>query len=255
MNFIFAVVSRCWQLSRSCDHSLVTLFFSFPAGGGRPRHTIRPGEGKGLAAGSPHKVSRTDGSPAQLRKSKSVKIISEDGKEGGGDGGGSGAEDSKAAPKLARSSSSKKFFSFRKYMDSEEANELPTLLRAPPPAMFNPGRPVRSRDVGKTISIPNLKNMGVRPIRTSISSQKDSAQHLMYLRIATPFDPPDERPYSILKVGQDYIDEGKRVRAKRQHAQYKFVSVLLSRLVDFVDTISSMVCEIRHKMTCWYDHT
>jgi hypothetical protein len=169
---------------------------------------------------------------APLKKSKSIKMASEDGKEGGDNSGANGAEDSKAAPKLTRKSSSKKFFSFRRYLESDEANELPTLLREPPPAMFNPGRPVRSRDVGKTTSIPNLKNMGVRPIRTSISAQKDSAQHLLYLRIATPFDPPDERPYSILKVGQDYIEEGKRVRESRKHAQYKFVSALVV-LVSF----------------------
>lgn len=206
---------------------------------GGTRGTIRPGDGKGLAAGSPGPVHIAGAGPAPLKKSKSVKMMSEDGKEGG-DSGAGGADDGKAAPKLTRSSSSKKFFSFRRYIESDEANELPTLLREPPPAMFNPGRPVRSRDVGKTTSIPNLKNMGVRPIRTSISAQKDSAQHLLYLRIATPFDPPDERPYSILKVGQDYIEEGKRVREKRQHAQYKFVSTRDS--VAVVVSTSTVLC-------------
>lgn len=131
---------------------------------------------------------------------------------------------SKPAPGLTRSSSSKKFFSFKKNLESEEVKELPSLLRTAPSALANIGRPVRSRDVGKTMSVPNIKNMGVRPIRTSISSQKDSAQHLMYLRIATPFDPPNERPYSILNVAKDYEAHVKKIKAQRQDPQYKYVS-------------------------------
>lgn len=100
-------------------------------------------------------------------------------------------------------------------------------MKRAPPAMVDLGRPVKSRDVGKTLSIPNIKNMGVRPIRTAISPQKDSAQHLMYLRIATPFDSPDERPYSILNVGRDHLQEIERVKKLRQHPKYKYVSHIL----------------------------
>ena len=149
---------------------------------------------------------------------------------GDGDLGGNGSESggeyspSKPAPALKRNNSSRKFFSFKKNLESEEVKELPSLLSTAPSALANIGRPVRSKDVGKTMSVPNIKNMGVRPVRTSISSQKDSAQHLMYLRIPTPFDPPNERPYSILNVAKDYEEHVKRVRALRQDPQYKYVS-------------------------------
>jgi hypothetical protein len=151
-----------------------------------------------------------------------------DGAAAADDQGNEGNEDhDKPAPKLGRQSSSKKFFSFRKNMESEEVKELPDLIRTAPPALRDVGRPVRSRDVGKTMSIPNIKNMGVRPIRSAISPQKDSAQHLLYLRIATPFDPPDERPYPILNVMKDHEAEVKRVKALRQHPQYQYVRALL----------------------------
>lgn len=135
----------------------------------------------------------------------------------------SAAESTSAPPvKSTQRAGSKKFF--RKKTTTEEVRQLPDLLKKAPPSIVNIGRPIRSRDVGKTISIPNIRNMGVRPIRTSISPQKDSAQHLMYLRIATPFDPPDERPYPILYVGKDHEAEVKRVRKARQDPQYQFVS-------------------------------
>jgi len=128
-------------------------------------------------------------------------------------------------PKLLKKNSSKKFFtSFRQNLESEEVRELPEIIKQPPAALFDLGRPVKSREVGKTISIPNVKNMGIRPIRTSISPLKDSAQHLMYLRISTPFDSPDERPFSILNVGRDHLEEVARVKKQRQHPKYKYVS-------------------------------
>ena len=102
--------------------------------------------------------------------------------------------------------------------------ELPGIIQAPPPVLKDIGKPLRSRDIGKTIAIPNIKNIGVHPIRSTIATQSDSAQHMMYLRIATPFDHPDERPYSIVSVGTDHIKEVQRVRMERQHPQYKYVS-------------------------------
>jgi hypothetical protein len=212
---------------------------------GGSRSSKRPQRGAGLAVttdlaaaaacvaaavgevGSPTAVRPATPTPPALTKVRSARLlVTDDGSHtatsittSAGDAGDA------AAPPLQRKNSSKKFHSFRQHLDEQdEAHELPSLIRSEPPTLANLGRPVRSRDVGKTTSIPNLKNMGIRPVRTSISTQKDSAQHLLYLRIATPFDPPNERPYSILKVGQDYEAEVKRVRAQRQDPQYKYVS-------------------------------
>lgn len=177
---------------------------------------------------SPQKASTSDAadSPgAQLSpkpKSKTVHISNDD------DVSHIQASPPRAAtppPKLARNTSTKKLLRQRTVAKAE-TKQLPDLIKGAPPALVNIGRPIRSRDVGKTISIPNVKNMGVRPIRTSISPQKDSAQHLMYLRIATPFDGPDERPYSILYVAKDHEAEVKRVRKLRQDPQYQYVSYL-----------------------------
>jgi hypothetical protein len=124
---------------------------------------------------------------------------------------------------LSRRSSSRKFLQLQEDIE-EGVMMLPDLIKNPPATLKDVGRKVKSKDVGKTICIPNIKNMGVRPIRSSISPQKDSATHFMYLRISTPFDGPEDRPYSILNVGKDHDAEIKRVRAARQDPQYIFVS-------------------------------
>ena len=114
--------------------------------------------------------------------------------------------------------------SFRHKKDAHELKIITEFIKEAPPVLRDLGPPIKSKDVGKTMAIPNIKNMGVRPIRSSISTQKDSAQHLMYLRIATPFDAPDERPYPIINVGRDHDIEVARVKALRQDPVYKFVS-------------------------------
>mmetsp|Transcript_13238 Transcript_13238/g.22061 ORF Transcript_13238/g.22061 Transcript_13238/m.22061 type:complete len:1105 (-) Transcript_13238:224-3538(-) len=118
-----------------------------------------------------------------------------------------------------------KYDSFRVRTEAKKNEMVDTLaqaLKAPPAVVTDPGPRVKSRDIGKTMSIPSLKNMGVRPIRSSISRQKDSAQHLLYLRVATPFDAPGDRPYSILNIGRDHQNEIARVRKERQDPVYIF---------------------------------
>jgi hypothetical protein len=78
-----------------------------------------------------------------------------------------------------------------------------------------------SRDLGKTVGIPNIKNMGVLPVRTSIASDRDSAQHFIYLRIATAGDGVEDRPTSLLTIGKDREIEIEKLKASRQTPQYK----------------------------------
>lgn len=84
-----------------------------------------------------------------------------------------------------------------------------------------------SQDYGKTLGVPHIKSMGIRPIRTSISAYADSGQHLMYLRVATEDDPDDTRPYSIIKIGLDKRDERDRIRQSRQTEAYKLAKMEL----------------------------
>ena len=99
--------------------------------------------------------------------------------------------------------------------------------------VFNEGqlktRPNRrlSQDYGKTLGVPQLKSMGVRPIRTSISTYADSGQHLMYLRVATEDDPEETRPYSVIKIGLDKREEREKIRKARQTEEYKLAKLEL----------------------------
>lgn len=88
---------------------------------------------------------------------------------------------------------------------------------------FKPTR--RSEDIGKTIGVPNVGNIGVMPLRGEVSRMKDTGQHMLYLRVATPDDPPDMRPYSLVKVGADYRDERARIKAERQTTEYKLAKI------------------------------
>jgi hypothetical protein len=112
----------------------------------------------------------------------------------------------------------------------------------------------RSEDIGKTIGVPNIGNIGmlnlfssivfyiysfiylyyiyipclyvgVMPLRGEVSRMKDTGQHMLYLRVATPDDPPDMRPYSLVKVGADYRDERARIKAERQTNEYKLAKI------------------------------
>ena len=63
--------------------------------------------------------------------------------------------------------------------------------------------------------------MGVMPIRSATTRHRDSGQHLLYLRISTPSDPPNAKPYSLLQVAKDRDAERKRVKLLRQDPEYK----------------------------------
>ena len=80
---------------------------------------------------------------------------------------------------------------------------------------------LKSQDVGRTLGVPYIGQYGVMPIRSATSRHRDSGQHLMYLRIQTPADPPDAKPYSLLQVAKDREGEIKRVKLTRQDPEYK----------------------------------
>jgi Ran GTPase-activating protein (RanGAP) involved in mRNA processing and transport len=85
-----------------------------------------------------------------------------------------------------------------------------------------------SKDLGKITGIPEVKSIGIRPIRTHVGREMDSGQHLMYLRVATEADPEDARPYSMIKIGLDRMAERERIRKERQKPEYKEVRNILS---------------------------
>jgi hypothetical protein len=82
-------------------------------------------------------------------------------------------------------------------------------------------RPRLSRELGMTRGVPNVGNVGVMPVRNTVNRFKDSAQHLTYLRVATPDDPPDARPISLIQIALDQKAYADKVRAERQTALYK----------------------------------
>jgi len=84
------------------------------------------------------------------------------------------------------------------------------------------GLPLKSSELGKTISIPFIKNMGIHPVRSSMTACSDSAQHTMYLRVATPFDNPKDRPYSMMSIARDHEDMKQRLLQRRQDPKYKY---------------------------------
>ena len=59
------------------------------------------------------------------------------------------------------------------------------------------------------------------PIRSATTRHRDSGQHLIYLRVTTPNDPPNSKPYSLLQVAKDREAERKRVKLLRQDPEYK----------------------------------
>lgn len=82
-------------------------------------------------------------------------------------------------------------------------------------------RPVLSRELGMTRNVPKIGNVGVMPVRNTVTRFKDSAQHLTYLRVATPDDPPDARPISLIQIALDQKAFADKVRAERQTPLYK----------------------------------
>lgn len=82
-------------------------------------------------------------------------------------------------------------------------------------------RPTLSRELGMTRGVPTIPNVGVMPVRNTVSRFKDSAQHLTYLRIATPDDPPEARPISLIRIALDQKAYADKIRAERQLPLYK----------------------------------
>jgi hypothetical protein len=93
-----------------------------------------------------------------------------------------------------------------------------------PDGKKNPRREIRkSQDLGKIIGIPEIKSIGIRPIRTKVGQEMDSGQHLMYLRVSTEADSEEARPYSLIKIGLDRIAEREKLMKQRQSEEYKEV--------------------------------
>ena len=82
-------------------------------------------------------------------------------------------------------------------------------------------RPSLSRELGLTRGVPSVGNVGIMPVRNVTNRFKDSAQHLTYLRIATPDDPPDARPISLIQIALDQRAYAEKIRAERQTPLYK----------------------------------
>ena len=83
-------------------------------------------------------------------------------------------------------------------------------------------KPLLSVDLGRRLGPPKLFSMGVMPVRSATSRYRDSGNHLAYLRISTPDDPPDVRPYSIFQIEKDNIATRKKLLIERQDPDYKF---------------------------------
>jgi Ran GTPase-activating protein (RanGAP) involved in mRNA processing and transport len=84
-----------------------------------------------------------------------------------------------------------------------------------------PKTPKLSSEIGKTLGIPHIASMGVMPVRSATTKYRDSAQNLIYLRVSTPDDPPEQRPYSLINIELDRQAERLRVEASRQTEEYK----------------------------------
>jgi hypothetical protein len=83
------------------------------------------------------------------------------------------------------------------------------------------GKPILSKDLGKTRGVPAIPSMGIRPIRSVTSTHRDSGKHLTYLRIATPDDPHEQRPISLMEIAKTQKEHVDKIRAERQTEVYK----------------------------------
>lgn len=77
-----------------------------------------------------------------------------------------------------------------------------------------------SSEVGRVRGVPNPGQFGSLPIRYNVTPTQDSGQHLLYLRIVTPDDPPDARPYSLLKISLDQKAEVERIKEAHKSDLY-----------------------------------
>ncbi len=50
------------------------------------------------------------------------------------------------------------------------------------------GKHAKSRDLGKSTSLPRMGNMGRMPVRMQTSKYGDTTQHILYLRVTTAAD-------------------------------------------------------------------
>ena len=79
------------------------------------------------------------------------------------------------------------------------AGAVATTVAAREKVGLSPVKP--SAALGKTRGIPHIGSYaGSQPIRSATSRHRDSGNHLMYLRVLTPADPPGTTPYPIVKV-------------------------------------------------------
>ena len=83
------------------------------------------------------------------------------------------------------------------------------------------GKPILSKDLGKTMGVPVIPHMGIKPVRSATGPYRDSGRHLGYLRIATPDDPPEQRPISLMEIAKTQKEHIAKVRAERQTETYK----------------------------------
>ena len=83
------------------------------------------------------------------------------------------------------------------------------------------GKPILSKDLGRTMGVPKVPTTGMRPIRSATTGFRDSGQHIGYLRIATPDDPPMQRPISLIDIAKQQRSYIAQVREERQGEVYK----------------------------------
>lgn len=62
-----------------------------------------------------------------------------------------------------------------------------------------------SHELGKITGVPYLASFaGAKPIRSATQRHRDSCNHLMYLQVLTPADPPGSQPYPVVMVNSLY---------------------------------------------------
>lgn len=184
----------------------------------------------GSPTGSPRSSPRSR-SPSLTGRERALSNISDtsgqggEGIVGGGNGNGNNMEafmelfESESEDMRASSASRK---SRPEYVITERMRLGHQLPNSPYRRYFeDKDRPVLSRELGMTRNVPKIGNVGVMPVRNTVTRFKDSAQHLTYLRVATPDDPPDARPISLIQIALDQKAFADKVRAERQTPLYK----------------------------------